>query len=104
MGLLARACASVLQITKLTSRIPWLYMKLTALLPPPPTPITLMMDVLFPGISKLIKSSFILLVFFPPYVNRADQLHFHVVVLEHSGKSVANLILKITKQIARHRL
>ena len=37
-------CWSVLQMIKLTPVIPCLYIKLTALLPPPPTPITLMID------------------------------------------------------------
>ena len=39
----AKACRSVLQRTKVTSWMPSRYMFLTALLPPPPTPITLMM-------------------------------------------------------------
>ena len=38
-----RACASVLQRTKVTSWIPSLYIWLTALPPPPPTPITFIM-------------------------------------------------------------
>ena len=43
-GLLSRAWASVLQITKLTSLMPCRNMWLTALQPPPPMPKTLMME------------------------------------------------------------
>src|SRR5678810_1036823 len=52
--LFANACASVLQMIKFTPSITWLYMWLTALPPPPPTPITLMMDDFSLGRSKCI--------------------------------------------------
>ena len=41
IGLRIKACLSVLHTTKTTSLMPFVNMWLTALLPPPPTPITL---------------------------------------------------------------
>ena len=54
IALLANACASVLQIIKLQPSITWLCMWLTALPPPPPTPITFIMDDFSLGRSKCI--------------------------------------------------
>src|SRR5580658_3792835 len=48
------ACASVLQMMKFTPSMFWLNIWFTALLPPPPTPITLMMDDFSFGRSKWI--------------------------------------------------
>src|SRR5258705_2180060 len=50
----ANAWASVLQVIKFTPSIDWPNMWLTALLPPPPTPITLMIDDFSFGRSKCI--------------------------------------------------
>ena len=44
IGLLSNACASVLQMKKSTPSIPSRYIWLTAFPPPPPTPITLMIE------------------------------------------------------------
>ena len=44
IGLLSSVCASVLQMIKSTPFIPFSYICFSALLPPPPTPITLMID------------------------------------------------------------
>lgn len=46
--------SDVLQIIKFTPSIDWLYIWLTALLPPPPTPITFIMDDFSLGRSKCI--------------------------------------------------
>src|SRR6185437_12115507 len=51
-GLVSRACESVLHTTKSTPLMPNWYMWFTALLPPPPTPTTLMIDDFNFGISN----------------------------------------------------
>jgi len=56
-GLFCNAWASVLHKTKSTSVIPCLNIWFTAFPPPPPTPITLMIEDLSFGRSKLINSS-----------------------------------------------
>ncbi|MPM53012.1 hypothetical protein SDC9_99776 [bioreactor metagenome] len=59
IGLALKAWLSVLQIKKSTSLIPWRYIWFTALPPPPPTPITLIID--FPYSQSVGKYSSIIM-------------------------------------------
>jgi len=63
IGLFSSACASVLQITKSTPWICLLYIWFTALLPPPPTPITLMaLDCDFGMSNEMLSNSSLIII------------------------------------------
>ncbi len=69
-GLFSKACASVLHITKSTPFMPWLNIWLMALLPPPPTPITLItLDWFFGRSKEMLSNSVLLLMSFIFYYN-----------------------------------
>jgi len=94
-GLLCKAWASVLHTTKFTSWIPFLYIWFTALLPPPPTPITLIWDDRSGGRSKFIKSSmvFILVHFRISLIKYNFQGGFHLV--QDIGLLLINLLFNL---------